>query len=380
VKKTFLALSLIFPSLAYAAGAQSAYQSADADLKASLNDLSALRQDIKDEQIPLAKELREVQDDLRVKRGEVARIQRLRDNSTVDLNRLKDNVKGRRDQIDYMSNLVTEYGRSLKVRVNLSEQQFFKTDFDQFDAIGNNPELSKAEKLSDQLALVSKGIDRIDDLIGGFTFTGNAITPDGAFEEGVFILVGPSVVFSSNASQSAGLALDSGAFAPSVVSLGDDLDQSVRSLAASHSGVVPLDATLGDALAIKREETTVIEHIKAGGIWIYPILLFAGLAACTALFKLFEIYSIKMPQPGSLHTVLKLLNEGKDEEALAYAKSIAGPAGVMLQDAVIHSTESKELIEEVMYERMIEIQPKLERLLPFISVTAATAPLMGSEP
>ena len=30
-----------------------------------------------------------------------------------------------------------------------------------------------------------------------------------------------------------------------------------------------------------------------------------------------------------------------------------------------------------MYERMLEVQPRLERLLPFIAVTAATAPLMG---
>ena len=39
--------------------------------------------------------------------------------------------------------------------------------------------------------------------------------------------------------------------------------------------------------------------------------------------------------------------------------------------------ESIELVEEVMYESMLNTQPKLERFLNVIAVTAATAPLLG---
>ena len=84
-----------------------------------------------------------------------------------------------------------------------------------------------------------------------------------------------------------------------------------------------------------------------------------------------------MPRPGSLHDILKAINDGDSAKALELAKAVEGPAREMLVDAVEHSDESKELVEEVMYERMLEVQPKLERLLPFIAVTAATAPLMG---
>jgi len=377
VKKTILALACLIPAVTFAANAEKAYQSADADLKASLKELSELREQIKMEKIPMAKSLRNVQDELSGMRREVDRIQRLRDNATVDLNRLKDNVKARHDQIDYMSNLVAEYGRSLRVRLNITEQGEYDNQFKQFDAAGNSAESTKAERLNKQLPMVQTGIDRINALVGGESFSGKAFSPEGVLKKGKFILVGPTAVFASEDGETIGLALDAGASNASVVNIGEEYDDVVAKLAKTGKGLVPLDPTLGDALAIKREETTVIEHIEAGGIWVFPILLFAGLAALTAIFKIFEIYSVKMPKPGSLHGVLKLLNENKVEEAIAYAKNIPGPAGAMLQDAVAHANESKELIEEVMYERMIEVQPKLERLLPFISVTAATAPLMG---
>ena len=37
----------------------------------------------------------------------------------------------------------------------------------------------------------------------------------------------------------------------------------------------------------------------------------------------------------------------------------------------------KELLEEVLFEKILEAQPHLERFLPFIAVTAATSPLLG---
>ena len=45
--------------------------------------------------------------------------------------------------------------------------------------------------------------------------------------------------------------------------------------------------------------------------------------------------------------------------------------------AVENANQDKELLEEVIYEQIITTQPKLERMLPLIQVTAATAPLLG---
>jgi len=347
------------------------------DLDEAIAELNAVRETIKDEKIPLAEQANELEGELRQKRRDVERIQRLKDNASVDLDRLEDNVKGRREQIDYMSNLVAEYGRSFEVRLDLSEAQSMKETFDKFNDVGNDAELGKAEKLSEQISIISTSLERLNNLIGGYSFEGQAVTEEGNYEKGSFVIVGPSVYFASSSSDIAGLAIPSGSLEPSIYSLGVESDKLIKDLVTMGEGSAPMDATLGDALAIKKEEESILEHIQSGGIWIYPILGFAVASLLTALFKAFEIYSVKMPAPGSLHKILEPLNDGDIEEAKKQAATVPGPAGKMLVDAVAHSDESKELIEEVMYEKMIEVQPKLERLLPFIAVTAATAPLMG---
>lgn len=347
------------------------------DLDTSVRELAAIRDSIKEEKIPLAQRVSELEAELRQKRREVERIQRLRDNASVDLNRLEDNVKSRREQIDYMANLVSEYGRAFEVRLDLSESQRMKAEFQRFDDISNNSELSKSQKLEAQIGIIEAALKRVDELVGGSVFEGRAVTPAGVYEDGKFAIIGPSVYFASSQSEVAGLSLSAGSLEPSVFPLVPEMDAGIREMIETGKGLAPIDVTLGNALALKREEQTMVQHIRAGGIWMYPILGFALVSLLTAIFKAFEIYSVKMPAHGALHEILQPLNAGKDAEARARAEAIEGPAGKMLLDAVIHSDESKELVEEVMYESMIEVQPKLERFLQFIAVTAATAPLLG---
>jgi len=53
------------------------------------------------------------------------------------------------------------------------------------------------------------------------------------------------------------------------------------------------------------------------------------------------------------------------------------PTARMLQVGVEHIGEPTELVEEVMYEQMLDTRLRLERLLPFVAVSAAAAPLLG---
>lgn len=356
---------------------QEARNSVDADLRDALERLSGLREQIKEEKIPLSRELNQLQDQLREKRREADRAERQRDNQTVDLNDLRSNVGLRQDEIDYVSNLVAEYARVLEMRMALAEQQKYSDLLQQLRDAAEAPDISRTERLDRMSDVTSRGIDRMEQLIGGYKFPGRAVAPSGMVENGTFVLLGPTSYFASRDSGLSGLALSLGSADPNFMPLGGNFDAQISGVAAQGSGSLPLDSTLGDAFAIAETDETLWEHIQKGGIWIWPILTFALLAFLTSLFKVYEIYSVKMPAPGTLHHILKLLDQGKDKEALEYAQSVPGPAGKMLSDAVEHADESKELVEEVMYERMLEVQPRLERLLPFIAVTAATAPLMG---
>src|SRR5690606_8220748 len=145
-------------------------QKAEADLQAALGELSALREQIKEEQIPLARELNQIQAQLREKRAEADRSQRLRDNAQVDLGRLRDIVTARRDEVDYLANLVNEYGGALDVRLGAIEGQRYDQQMDRFVAIGNDAELTKQQKLLQQLEILRTGLDRIENLMGGAVF------------------------------------------------------------------------------------------------------------------------------------------------------------------------------------------------------------------
>jgi biopolymer transport protein ExbB len=381
VKNLFkLSLLLLAPAALFGATMDQANASSKADLDDALERYASLQQTIKDEKIPLSKALNELKAELREKRREADRAQRFKDNSTVDLNALADRVVKRKEQLDYVANLVADYGERFERDISLPEQQVYNEGIVAFreaaDAPLQDEQLGKALRLLDQVFILNTSIERFKAVIGGQIFEGQAVVSDGEVEDGKYLLLGPTNYFASSASEEAGVTVKAGLLPP-VSGIDNDLNELIRETIQAGSGTLPLDPSLGSALAIAAQEETIWEHIQKGGIWIWPILFFAFLATVTAVFKAFEIYRVKMPRPGSLHDILKAINEGDSAKALELANKVEGPAKGMLVDAVEHSDESKELVEEVMYERMLEVQPKLERLLPFIAVTAATAPLMG---
>ncbi len=369
-------LLLLLPFVATAQSPRDAAGSADTDLRDALERLSALRAEIRDEKIPLSREVSDLERQLRDKRREVDRVQRRRDTQRIDLGQVEESLRLRQEEIDYVSNLVAEFTRILDSRIDLSEQRLYADKLEPLLLAGEE-DLTRQQRLMRMRGATGLGIDRVEQLIGGYIFEGRAVSPGGRIEEGRFLLIGPLVYFASTETDGAGLALDLGAVDPNYFPLSAAFDAQIRELVETGRGRGPVDPTLGDAFALEEVRETLWEHIQKGGIWIWPILTFAFLAFATALYKVFEIYSVKMPPPGTLHEILRLIDEGKREEALAYAQKVPGPVGKMLADGVQHIDEPVELIEEVLYERMLEIQPRLERLLPFIAVTAATAPLMG---
>lgn len=358
--------------------------SAETDLKAALEAYSQLQERIRDEKIPLNRELNELNAELREKRREAERARRLQDNRTVDLNSLRERVDRRKEQIEYVANLVTDLGGRFERDIDLSEQQLYADAIEQFAAsvnrVGEDGEFAKGEKLVEQIAILDSIVSRFDALVGGQRYEGQAVVSGGGVEKGTFIAIGPTYYFASSESPFAGIVMKSNTSSmPPAAPLAAGYADGIATVAREGKGSIAVDATLGSALAIAAESENFWDwkHLEKGGVWIFPILVFAALATLTAGFKFFEVFSVKMPRVGTLHDIVKALNDGNREQALQLAQAIPGPSRGMLVDAVEHSNESKELIEEVMYERMLEVQPKLERMLPFIAVTAATAPLMG---
>ncbi len=358
-----------------------AKNSIDADLQASIEAYAQLQADIREEKVPLSKRLNEVEREANDKERELNTMLRMRDASERGLLEINEDIEKIEENIQYMENLLNDFTRRFEASINVAEKQLYQEQIDVVkgftEVSDTGEEASFTQIFEAQSGVLSSALTRVGDVIGGASFPGSAEVPGGAQKDGSFIILGPVAFFSASDGTSAGLVDRSQPVRPKVIDIGPEFSTEIASVASSGTGALPQDPTQNDALEIALNQPTFEDEIRAGGVWVWPIIGFFTLSILIAIFKVFEIYQVKRPKEVVIQEILTLVNSGKKDEAMQKAQSIPGPFGVMLTDAVSFSGDSRELLEEVLYERMLETQPKLERLLPFIAVTAATAPLLG---
>ncbi len=370
---------LLLSSMVFARGEDfsTVSASADRDLQDALSRLATLREEIAEARIPLAREWNRRQAEVREKRREVERLQRLRDNRQMDLVSLEKEVEAQRNEINYVGNLLGEYLRAFESRIHVAEIQRYEESLAGVRRVLDRERDDPAERLEAALVSIELGVLRTQRQIGGQSFAGKALGADGVQSEGTFGLFGPLGFFAGQGEAAVGAVRQSASLEPAVVPLGAEVEAAIRQWVRDGKGDMPLDPTLGDALAVAGARESLWEHTLKGGIWIYPILGFALVAFLVALFKGIEIFRIKEPNPALVHQIIQTLQEGDKKKARELALTAPDPYGAMLTDAVDYADSNKALLEEVMLEHLLRLQPKLERFLPVIAVTAATAPLLG---
>ena len=357
---------------------EAAAASAKSDLDKALAELSALEKKIADEKIPLARELNTLESEVIAKRREHADAKRLQDRKSVDLGKLKAGEKGFTDQNDYLrKTLLEEYIRRFETRVHASEKEQYQLIIKDARETNDNPSSPAESVFTKQLTVVQAALDRLDNLLGGHVYDGSALNTDGIAGRGAVAMIGPLVVFAGNDGR-AGLAEQlRGSTDATLIDIGPEHQAGIAAVVGSGSGQLPLDSTMGNALKIRQVEETWWEHINKGGVVIWPLLALGLAASLVALVKWVQLANLRRIQPSDLQSILDHVNDNDPASALALAKRIRGPAGELLQTAIQNAGESKEMIEEILYEKMLHTKPKLERLLPFLSLTAATSPLLG---
>jgi biopolymer transport protein ExbB len=355
--------------------------SAQQDLERSLRELSLLREAIAEEKLPLSRKLRELEGRLLKLRAEHEELNRTIDARSLELNNLRPEIEGRQAEQAYLSNLLDEYGRNLETRVHIAELQRYR---DAIDAARRAPEaegLTPAQVYGRQTALVEVSVDRLSELVGGTTFRGTAVDSarDGLVREVTFALIGPIALYGADDGQSAGLAEQRlGSLEPNMVALPEPAQSAeVRAIVATGSGRLPLDPSLGNALRIEATRETVVEHILAGGPVMVPILLMAFAALVVALAKWVQIARIPAPSPRRLAPFLEAVARRDLAAAEQQARTLRGPTGEMLRAGLEHVGEPKDLVEEVMFEKMLETRLRLQNWLPFVAMSASAAPLLG---
>jgi len=347
------------------------------DLEDALERLSEVREDIREESVPLSRRINELKLQTRQRAATLERAQRAQDSRSISLEALESRVQAIQDENDYLGGLMTQFMQEFETQMTAAEQQRYDPRLSEVKQALEGADVSDSERFAAQIDSVMAGIERLRDRIGGVIYEGQAIDAAGDLKSGKFIEIGPVSVFSSESGESAGIIETHQVAIPNATALDEAFNAKAAALAATGEGTLSLDVTLGAALAIVGSRESVGEHVMKGGIWVWPILSFAALAAILAVYKLISIYSIKQPSAMKLGGIVRKVRDGDRSGALAEAKALPWEFGPMIQEAIKCSDQDKELVEEVMYEKMLEAQPKVERFLSVIAVTAAVAPLLG---
>jgi biopolymer transport protein ExbB len=356
-----------------------ASSSAQQDLQKALKELSQLRERIADKKLPLSREMRKLENELLELRQEYENVGRALDSRNLDLNNLQKELKARQDERSYLQNLLDEYARNFEPALHISELQKYREEIDQARSAPENDDLTIRQVFERQTELVTASLDRIEELLGGTKLEGQAVDADGNVRAGSFALFGPVAAFRSEDGASVGIAEQKlGSVEPNVVPLDTpELEQGLIQLVKTGSGKLPFDPTLGNAQKIEKTEETLAEHISKGGPVMVPILGMALAALIVAMIKWVQIARIRTPSRRRINRVLDAIKRRDYDKANEELAVIKGPAGEMLRVGIDHINEPKALVEEVMFEKLLETRLKLQGFLPFVAITASAAPLLG---
>lgn len=350
------------PDLAEALG------TAKEDLEEALAKLAEVRQTIAAEKPALAEEFAASELELREKRR-LARLARMsRGDREETLRQLERDRAVRKQDAAYLAGLLKDHALKIGAVSGPGEPPL------QLDpAMLAREATDPAAALTERLAVVDASLDRLEELLGGSTAPGKVTSSTGAVLEGRFAAAGPAVWFAGD--EAAGdVSFVKGAPLPRLWSSGDD---EVRTLLAGGEAVVAVDVASGKARALEEIRGGLLDYVRKGGVWIWPILALALFATVIGIIKLLGFLRYREPREALVTAILAALRTGDRDKAAELADGVNHPAGPVLAKLLEQADTSSEAVEETLYEQLMGVEREATSLLAVLAVTAATAPLLG---
>ena len=166
-------------------------ESIQRDLDGSISRLTKQRELIAAEKPALGQAFQTTRSDLVEKRRKV-RIARMAKSDRDEL--LKGLEKKQylyQQDHEYITGQIRDYGLKLEIFLLPSERVLHGAALEALREQGSLP----AETLQSRLAVIETGIDRLEQLMGGYVVKGEAVAPDGELKQGSFALAGPLAWF-----------------------------------------------------------------------------------------------------------------------------------------------------------------------------------------
>jgi len=352
---------------------------ARADLDAALKELTATREKISSEKLPLSKKLSLAEDDLALARKELDLAQRARDMKNLDQSSLKAEIKQREEENTYMLNLLNEFGRNFGEKsIHISERSGHREKIDLAKATHENSNASHEDKYKASFRIVDAALTRIGDLLGGHSYPGVALDAQGALVEGKFAQIGPMVLFSSADGAVAGWASEAKGSKETVLKGAEHskiFGPAFASLMAGGEAVIASDFTMGQALRNYGNKNSIIRTFIHGGPIMWPLLLSAIVAAVVSLERSLFIVSEKRRQnPEQVEKIFSLVESGNQTAAVQVANTSTDFVARVLGFALANANLS--ISQAISKASAVELK-RFGRGLPILDTIITAAPLLG---
>lgn len=276
------------------------------------------------------------------------------------------NAKFEKD-FHYMRGLYRDFAVQLENQLQLGQGDEYQKSID--------AAIETDSSLLTQVNVVDNAIDRIESVIGGERRSAEVVSSDQVILKGEVINIGPASWFLAEGGSSAGVAYsEKGASRSRLI---EEDTSKVVSLFGGELAELNVDVTGGKARAIDQIQGDSSRMFEKGGTWLWVILSIALVSALCGIMKLIQLSKIKDPRNGWVADILTAVRSGKSDEAQELVNEAKHPVGEVLSNALAYTSAGADVVEEVIYEQLIGVQSHLQKWLPFIAVTAATAPLLG---
>ena len=323
------------------------------NIQTSQRELSAAEATVARERGELAQRLAAAQNRVLDLRERAVAARRLADEQTLSLQQIETRLNQWREQSRFQSNLLAGFldktGRRL-----LSEQG-------EID-------------LRRDLTTLSEHLNAQEGRLYPQWQQERLVLADGELAEGDVLHVGPLAWFHRAEPEQSGLVRKDGAMTRVSLQFSGAAEAGIEELHQGSAGVITFDPTLTRALLLAETQESLWQHLRRGGFWAFPIVLFGLFASTIAVLKAVSLYRLPIPVPALAERVQSAVARGGDA-IKTLTEQVQGPQGELVRIAI--TAEAQEVRDDRLHGTLLQQRIRLERWLSAIALTASVSPLLG---
>ncbi len=358
---------LVLASPVLAADLSDVHQSLIKDIQQAQRSLSLTDTRISQQRAALAEQITRKDNTLQQLREKAAAITRGKDEQTLDINQLTERLTQWQEQRAFQAHAL----------ISFVQQQSVTTDVSAIEAdlsAGFEPLLTRISALDSALMPTSR--------------QQSVIMATGQVEAANVLQAGPVQWFWQPQQQRGGLLSNLASTSanqntatelPNVAML-FTAEQTVQlqTLFEQGKASVTLDPTLEQAIELAQHDETLTQHLAKGGVWAWPIMLFAAVATVIALFKAIQLLRLPRFNPLLVQRI-NMMTAGNNPVLAESVASLSQPLqGIQRQLIdIVQAVPVSQARDDQLFNQVVGYRHKLEKGIGAIAMVASVSPLLG---